>query len=340
VASKPLSREHEIVLQRFLELSPVEQLETYRAMRDLLGARLRLVKRDDTVEERAASLGIFSRVAAHLHLPEGTAPTPTQFNAVCRELDLGWNSSRFIRAWGRWRFGKDAFLGQDHDSAPRHNLHRTVGHKLRRHEAPLRAVRLWLATEPTERSWGAYGDWAREYNSDLKSGDLPVNQTAANLAAQMGMMWPDLVRYAAGEIQLGEARPRIKKVRKHYCRGPHDLVATGDLAAILDCPKPTASRHAARHAFPQPVLDLPGGRLWVRSDVEAYSQERKVPERRRNEFRSFYMTAAEVAKALGVSERMVRDRGAHLPEPVLNLGTVTLWLSSEVEARRPNPLGR
>ena len=39
MTSDPPSREREIVLQRFLELTPADQLQTYRAMRDLLAAR-------------------------------------------------------------------------------------------------------------------------------------------------------------------------------------------------------------------------------------------------------------------------------------------------------------
>lgn len=335
MASDPLSREREIVLQRFVELSPADQLQTYRAMRDLLAARLTLVKRDDAVEERAASLDVFRRVAEHLELPDGVAPTPVQFDAVCRELDLGWNRSRVGRAWGRWRFGKDAFLGHSHDSAVRRRLRRAVGDRRRRHEAPLRAIRLWLATEPAGRSWGAYSAWAREYNSELQDGALPVVQNAHGLSGQLGMRWPDIVRYVAGEITLAEGRPPIKKVRERYCRGPHDLVALGDVASILGCAKWTATSHAAKHSFPEAVVDLPGARLWLRSDVEAYSQKKPFPERQENELRSVYMTADEAADAAGISPYTIRHGHRKFPEAAVRLGAVKLWLRSEVEAWRP-----
>jgi len=334
MAADPLSREREIVLQRFLELTPADQFQTYRAIRDLLAARLTLAKKDDAVEERGTSLDIFKRVTEHLELPDGVAPTPAQFDAVCGELDLGWNRSRVGRAWGRWRFGKEAFLGHDHDSAIRRGVRRAISDGRRRHEAPLHTIRLWLATNPANRGWRAYTVWARDYNSELQEGDLPVVQSASNFSLQLGMRWPDLVRYAANEITAAEARPPIKQVIKRYCRGPYDLVTRADLVSILGCSKWTAGEYAAQHSFPLAVVVLPGARLWIRSDIKAYSKKRPFPERRENEFRSVYMTADEAAEAAGVPLTAVRRGHRDFPEAAVSFGAVKLWLRSEVEAWR------
>lgn len=327
-----LSREREIVLERFYELSPAEQLATYLAVRDYLAARLTLVKRDTVVEERAASLDIFKQVAEHLSLATGVGPTPAEFDAACRVLGLPWNRSRVKRAWGRWRFGKDAFLGEDHDSAPRRRARGAVGDKRRRSEAPVRAVRLWLATEPAKLTWSDYRKWAREYNAELGPSDLPVGVDPHNLTRPMGIRWRDLVRHAAGEISLDEARPSLTRDQTRYCRGPHDLVGMAEIQPIFGGSQWKAQSHAAKHSFPGAVIDLPAGRLWLRSDVEAYAQKRAFPERTTNELRSDYLTADEVASVTGLAVSTVRRGFRKFPETAVSLGSIRLWLRSEVVA--------
>jgi hypothetical protein len=299
VAAEKMSREREIVIQRFLELGPREQFAAYRAMRDYLGAKITLVKRDDAVQERAESLEAFKQVAAHLGLAADAAPTPAQFDAACRELDLGWNRSRVKRAWGRWRFGKEAFLGDDHDTAVRRDLHHSVGGRRRHHEAPERAIRLWLKTKPVDRGWRAYTAWAKEYNANLTAGELPVTLHAHHLARKLGTGWKDAVRSVAGEISGGEVQPVRKRKIEMFCRGPHDLVALGQVAAILGCTDTYASKQAAAKRFPSAVIDLPNGRLWVRQDITAYAANKAFPERTVNELRDVYFTLADAVNATG-----------------------------------------
>jgi hypothetical protein len=332
VAAPAQTREREIVLERFLELSPSEQLAVYRAVRDLLGARLALVKKDKVVEERATSLDVFKRVADHLALADGVAPTPAEFDAACRELDLDWNRSRVSRAWGRWRFGKEAFLGDSHDSIVRRRIRHTVDRR-RRREAPLRGIRLWLAAAPGDRGRRAYEAWAREYNSDLRERQLPVSVSASNAASAFGIRWVDLVRHAAGEITLDEARkPRTPRQRR-YSRGPHDLVALKDIGEILGVSLAVASYTARRKpGFPTPVIELGHARLWVRGDVEAYAAGDRFPTRRPNELRNLYVTANEAARATGLGVLAVRSGRHGFPEPAVQLRSVSLWLRSEVDA--------
>lgn len=187
-----MTREREIVLQRFLELEPAEQFAAYRAMRDYLGSRLKPIKRDGSVEERATSLDVFKQVAEHLSLDDGVAPTPAQFDAACRLLGLDWNRSRGGRAWGRWRFGRDVFLGHDHESAVRRQIRHAVGDRRRRTEAPLRGVRLWLLTKPADRTRSSYRAWARNYNADLGEGDLRVVEYLTSTSAALVVSrWPN-----------------------------------------------------------------------------------------------------------------------------------------------------
>jgi predicted DNA-binding transcriptional regulator AlpA len=329
VASGQISRAREIVLHRFLELEPKEQLETYRDIRDYLGARLVLVKRDNAVEERAESLDVLSRVVTHLELPEGVAPTPAQFDRVSRELNLGWNRSRVTRAWGRWRLGKDAYLGGDHDSATRRRIRRPIDRR-RRYEEPLRGVRLWLETDPPARTARDYMAWAREHNANLDQGALRVRVSGALIASSSGMTWKDLLRVAVGEIAAADARPSKKRPVKVYSRSPHDLVSRQDVARILGVTETAINDHIGKSYFPTAVIDLPSKRFWVRADVEAYRDDRPIPVRQPNELRHAYMTVAEVSAATEMPERSVHKRLRGLPEPVLS-GRVSVWLRDEIE---------
>lgn len=164
-----LSRERDIVVERFLALPPREQLATFRELRDQLAAPYRAIKRDRVVAQRAAALEVLAAVAAHLGLPDGHAPTPTQFDAVCRELGLRSNRNRVRRAFGRWRFAKEQFLAQSGVSASGVRPPRAA-----RYEAHEAAIRRWLATDPQDRRLSAYVAWARAYNEDLPDGALPL----------------------------------------------------------------------------------------------------------------------------------------------------------------------
>src|SRR5581483_118193 len=313
------SREREIVLQRFLELDPREQLATYREIRDCLADRLTLVKRDVRVEERAQALEIFQRVADELGLAEGSAPSPDQFDAACRQLGVSW------------RFAKDAFLGNDHDSVKRRQLRTASGGRRRRYEAPRRSIELWLRSKPTDRTFRSYTAWAHDYNSNLKDGELPVTTAAHHVARKLGLSWQDAVAVVAGEIEPVAGRPIRRKAKQFICRGPFELVSMTEAAEILGCTTTWLAKLSTWQRFPTPVIDLPRGRLWIRQDIEAYGAERPFPRRERNEARHLYLVGAEVTELTGLTEAaFIRRPG--FPEPAVRMGRVRLWLREEVVA--------
>lgn len=319
-----------IVLARFRDLEPGEQLLVYREVRDYLGARIRLGSRDALVEARAESLDVMRQVAAHLRLTDGQLPTPTQFDATCRELNLPWNRSRFTRAWGRWRFGKEAFAGVHHDTAARRNLFRAVDDRRVRCEAPLRALQMWLATNPPDRTAKTYRRWAGEYNAQIAHGEVPVSILGYHMSRSLGLTWVDAVRYAAAEIGLAEAAKPRERLSRNYCRGPYDLVAMSDVQAILGRSRSEAYREVHNTEFPVPVLSLSGARLWLRTDVEAYAAGRSTSKREANELRHHYLTVPEICNATGLTLSKLRTRrGA--PTPAVLMHRVRLWLRREVD---------
>lgn len=54
---------------------------------------------------------------------------------------------------------------------------------------------------------------------------------------------------------------------------PEDLVSVADVATMLDVAPITAHRYTLRLDFPEPLGKARGGRVWLRSDVQAWAQK-------------------------------------------------------------------
>ena len=104
-------QELETVLRRFGDLTTRAQLRAFEVIREYLGEEIKETAADREVSDRKAALEAIRQVAAELGLPEGQAPTSPQFDEVSKRLGIGWSASRVVRAWGRWRFACEAFMG-------------------------------------------------------------------------------------------------------------------------------------------------------------------------------------------------------------------------------------
>jgi len=332
VAHAALTDERELVLRRFYALGPREQLVAYRQIRDYLAARVHETKRDRVVKARADALDALHAVAAHLNLEAGVAPTPREFDDAARKLGLDWNRSRVARAWGRWRFAKDAFLGRRlRDSADQRASRRAWAGRAPTQEAALVAVRAWLASGPSRETVRDYGAWVEEQNDLRAPSELPL-PNATTVRRRLGATWSDIIRAARHEITLEQARPPRKHVRRRHARGEHDLVSAIGVGEILGRGgRNDIRREMANPSFPTPVVVLNRVRLWLRDDVVAYGEGRPFPVRKENELRHAYFTTTETMKATGLS-RSGLDQGARrVPAPAINAGNVRLWLRTEVD---------
>jgi hypothetical protein len=60
-----------------------------------------------------------------------------------------------------------------------------------------------------------------------------------------------------------------------------DLVGVAEAAAILDWDKRRVITYVDRGSFPEPLASLAGGRVWARSDVEAFREAFLARQERR-----------------------------------------------------------
>jgi hypothetical protein len=326
-----VSNNLQFLLDRFYTLDTREQLLAYRACRDYLSARVGETKRDRVIAERAGAIEALEAVAKHLKLPPGRAPTPTEFDEAARALGLDWNRSRVTRAWGRWRFAKSAFLGEPmSESSEQRDQRVAPRRRRRRHEGHLEGVQLWLKTKPHSFSIDSYNAWAKDYNE--RANGTPLVVTRGNsVSVALGLTWRDAVRLAKGEITHAQGRPMGKRPRPQFSRGPYDFVSWRDLIEKFAKDGYALGKVLSSPGFPQAALVIGRARLWIRQDVEAFRNGRPFPDRDPKEIRALYLTRKEVAALTGFVVDSVSRGRRGLPRAAVYVGSVQLWLRSEVE---------
>lgn len=328
------SRALQVALQRFYDLAPADQLRAYEAIRDYLGEEIVETTAERRIAERTAALEAMRRAAQHLGLPDDKAPSPAQFDEASRQAAPGWNRSRVVRAWGRWRWAKRAFLGERMPEPARRKAHRRAIGPRRAYEGHVAAIRRWLATSPPSETTQAYKEWAVEYNDALRPGELRMPTRAGSIQNQLRLSWEDCVHVGKGELSLDEAPKRERQRRETFSRGPHNLISLETVLEILRAAGHgyVDVRTTYRRGFPRPVIVKGRKRIWLRDDIEAYAAGKPVPQRQDNELGSQYLDATEVAKIVGLSATTIKRSGSpRIPPPVANVAAFGLWLRSEIE---------
>ncbi len=349
------SSELEEAIRRFVQLAPEDQFELYEQARDHLGE---LPDGHDAravaIRYRYEALEAIGKVARHLGLPDKQAPTVQQFEATSKELGLEFSKSKVIRAWGRWRFASQAFVGGYLAySAAQATRKREVEWYDKGYEEPIEAVRRWLATKPPKETVKAYAAWAEEQNRGAKPGarKLPIYEA---IRQRVGCNWADTVKIARGERTTKEARAEPTKglsiaanrnrhfankweLRRDALKRLPDLVALGDITRLLGTTKKRATRRCQASGFPKPVqTTTQGHRFWLREEVEAHLAGRNRASADRARARSL-MQSPDVAKRLNIGagkmkSDLVRKRWHAIPPPSMKHAQVSFWLETEVIA--------
>jgi hypothetical protein len=313
-------------MQRFFVLPAAEQLRAFQAMRDYLADTIVATEADRELDERAQSLEVIAEVARELDLPEGQAPTTTQFNEVSKRLGLGWSVSRVGRAWGKWRFAAEAFTGHRTRTTARQRALRSAhSGKRRTHEDYLTALRLWLDTKPAVTTTGIYDAWAREYSDSPPPGRRPVPLWMA-IYKMLGVSFENALRAARGDGDLSEMSKTLRTRNDH---GP--LVSTRWIAEERGLLPHQARQLTHRPDFPRPVVKLSTHRAWLRDDVEAFFAARDFPKRRDYELEGEYLSAREAASLLGCPVWRISNGSPGLPKPVGQVSSRQYWRKRDIE---------
>jgi hypothetical protein len=173
---KKADGEQEVLLARVLDLPVAQQLQVHHDLTEALGGELgKETARAKQARLRHEALEAMQAAAAHLGLPDGQAPTVTQFKKAARETELPMTFKAAYAAFeNRWETASRFFEGK---TVPETAAQRRIRRVARRDnrvdmEPPIACLRLFLAQDPPPRSTGLadYNEWARETNENLPPG--------------------------------------------------------------------------------------------------------------------------------------------------------------------------
>lgn len=205
---------------------------------------------------------------------------------------------------------------------------------------PLDALRAWLATKPIKVTSDIYREWAAVQNKRVAETHEHYPSSNA-IGTRLGIAFQDAVRVARGEIEMKDAtQGKRQHERPWWSESEADVVGQKELPAILGVGARAAERRSMKHGFPVAVLLVHDRRLWLRSDVEAYSRDDELPPREPNELAARYTTAMEASQTLAVTINQLRFVPG-LPKHIGMRSGFRFWLRSEIEAfqqqRAANP---
>jgi hypothetical protein len=302
---------HELnqLLRRVAALPEVAKFEVFEAVRaDLVATLSEAEQGNCLVSERQEAIAAITRVAKHLKLPVGVAPTVVEFNRGARELGLDWNRARVTRAYEKWPNATKAYLGRAPRQTPsQRRMRRRRGFRRRSVESYLNGVRLWLATGPERESMPAYDAWADEANAAMADGEslYVLGQALRNMTT---LGWKNIIAVARGEKTVEEATEE-ETAALLPPRSKHGVIGLTAIARILG----VSTQHAKELAdgrrtggFPISVATIQGHRAWLVADIRAYKRGANFAKRTEGELQGEYMDAPELearSARLGMNHR-------------------------------------
>jgi hypothetical protein len=328
-----LPRPAAALFERFTALSDREQLMTYTAIRDYLGAANHQSETATELDERAKAVELVLTVAASYGLEDPRQLSVKDFDAASQRIRGGWKSGRVISAWGKWRFAREAAAGERSRLTARQvAIRRAVGARHLRSDDYIAALRIWFRTDPPKLGLIEYDQWRRE-EAERHPGELSYPSYASCREA-LGLSWKEMLRVARGEVTLARARKaRARAARPSFSRGKHHFLSPIEIVARTAEPMSTVQRWIGQPGFPEPALVIAKRRFWLAEDVDAFVAGRPVAKRRRNELGHLYVNSPGAAAVLGMSLPGLWQLKPRL-KPIAQVGGQFLYLRKDVEARR------
>ena len=295
-------------------------------------------------------------VAHSLALPDGTAPTTTQFNATCRVLGLRWNVSSAGRAFNGWRNATEAFAGRYLPESSRQiRMRRYLSGGRRSPRAHLQSVRDWLGTNPTAETIENYERWRKQHNDALAGTDEALAADWISLRRVLpGLRGEGIIEAAKLDVIDTEAFCREKAQQRLAAEeNPVELVSIGDTAALLGLTESTVRRRSTTDAsFPNIVISIGRNALLYLPDVRAYGAQASPPSLAARALERKLVGTNELAAEFGVQKTNLWGfisgrQDWRIPMPDGRTSGIYYWLRENVETwkashppetrkRRPN----
>jgi predicted DNA-binding transcriptional regulator AlpA len=321
-------QEVETVLRRFADLTSRAQVEAFALIRGLLDGDVQETATDVDMARRKGALSAIGRVAEELGLPEGQAPTTTQFREVSKRLGLGWSVSKVGRAWsGKWRFACEAYVGHRLRRSARQQGVLDAQGKRRVYEDYVTSLRLWLDTNPLVETTVAYDRWSREFNEVLPRNQAPVSGWTT-IYHNLRVSFRDVLRVARGEVALADCP---KKAGGDHTKEHGPLASRQWIAGEYGLSAHQAANVPRHPDFPKPVVLFSGRRAWLRDDVRAYFEGRRVPKRTEFELQDQYLGLAELAALMGKPPSRLKSQTMKRPPQAGLVSRTRYWERREVE---------
>lgn len=191
--------------------------------------------------ERIEALSVMKLVVAELGLPDGESPPSTNFNAICKKLDIkGWSVQRVADAFRRsYPRARDEYEGRKPPpTVEQEAIRRARAGKERGWETPLEAIRqfvLWLEEQSeqvreTQSGSANYDQWQQGRNRQVKAEWGYYYPRARSIKIVLGITWSLALAVGRSEMTLDEARQREARRQDE---GPLRLIALRDVAEVL-----------------------------------------------------------------------------------------------------------
>jgi len=329
------------VFQRALALPQAGKLELYKLLGEWLQeAGAAPSKTDLRVQRQHEVLEAMAAVAHTLALPEGKAPTTTQFNATCRTLGLRWNVSSAGRAFNGWRNATDAFAGRHLPETSRQiRMRRYLSGARRSPRAHLQSVRDWLATSPTAETIEDYERWRTQHNDALAGTDDALAADWISLRRVLpGLRGEGIIEAAKLNITDTEAFCRERAQERLAAEeNPAELVSIGDTAALLGLTESTVRRLSTTDAsFPNIVISIGRSALLYLPDVRAYGAQASPPSLAAGALERKLVGANELATEFGLQKSNLwgfinGHQDWRIPMPDGRTSGIYYWLREKVE---------
>jgi predicted DNA-binding transcriptional regulator AlpA len=340
--------ERDDVMRRMYMLSPRDQLEVHRVLGTHLGGKLdgetEFVKQ---VRERRESLEAMKRVAKHLGLTSGVAPTVTQYREAWADVADEWSSAHVIRAWGRYRLAEQAYRGERIPlTAAQTSLQRYSAGSAHGFEPPLVGVRQWLATNPPTVRASDYNNYVKEHNDQRVYGKAqgPALIQASAVGRSLGLWWQDVLRVARDDAAAEPLQARYEKEQLEADAGTLGIIGTTTIRLILNKSRSGVYCTQQHDNFPKPVIKVSGNYGWMLADIIAYREGQCFPCRERLTMQYLIMGCREIAEQLGLTRggvrAAVRANSPTIPRPDGRLAGAHYWLKKNVDAWLALPVSR